>query len=89
MIQDSASSAALCALVAARERATEGESNRRGCDGRLVAYYHPGDIGDAWADGHSGVPREVWESCYQLGVNIIFYAHAEYNKWLEATKERE
>ena len=57
-------------------------------DGRLVAYYHPGDIGDAWADGHSGVPREIWESCFQLGVNIIFYAHAEYNKWLEATKEK-
>lgn len=56
-------------------------------DGRLVAYYHPGDIGDAWADGHSGVAREIWESCFQLGVNIIFYAHAEYNKWLEATKE--
>lgn len=56
-------------------------------NGRLVAYYHPGDIGDAWADGHSGVPREVRESCYQLGVNIIFYAHAQYNKWLEATKE--
>lgn len=56
-------------------------------DGRLIAYYHPGDIGDAWADGHSGVPREVWESCYQLGVNIIYYAHAKYNKWLEATRE--
>ena len=55
-------------------------------DGRLVAYYHPGDIGDAWADGHSGVPREVWESCYQLGTNVIFYAHAQYNKWLENTK---
>ena len=56
-------------------------------NGRLVAYYHPGDIGDAWADGHSGVPREVWESSYQLGVNIIYYAHAEYNKWLERTKK--
>jgi hypothetical protein len=55
-------------------------------DGRLVVYYHPGDIGDAWADGHSGVPREVWESCYQLGVNVIFYAHAQYNRWLESTK---
>lgn len=55
-------------------------------DGRLVAYYHPGDIGDAWSDGHSGVPREVWESCYQLGTNVIFYAHAQYNKWLENTK---
>ncbi len=38
VIQDTASSATLCALLAARERATGGESNRRGCDGRLVAY---------------------------------------------------
>lgn len=69
--------------------APHGRSNALGwvVDGRLVAYYHPGDIGDAWADGHSGVPREVWESSYQLGVNIIYYAHAEYNKWLEATKK--
>jgi aromatic-L-amino-acid/L-tryptophan decarboxylase len=38
VIQDSASSAALCALLAARERATGFASNERGCDGRLVAY---------------------------------------------------
>ena len=38
VIQDSASSATLCALLAARERATGFESDRRGCDGRLVAY---------------------------------------------------
>lgn len=56
-------------------------------DGRLVAYYHPGDIGDAWADGHSGVPREIREACYQLGVNVIYYAHVEYDRWLNATKE--
>ena len=31
VIQDSASSATLCAMLAARERATEGESNIRGC----------------------------------------------------------
>jgi aromatic-L-amino-acid decarboxylase len=37
-IQDSASSASLCALLAARERATGYESNERGCDGRLIAY---------------------------------------------------
>ena len=30
-------------------------------DGRLVAYYHPGDIGDAWADGHAGVKPEITE----------------------------
>ena len=38
VIQDTASSAALCALLAARERATNYASNKKGCDGRLVAY---------------------------------------------------
>jgi aromatic-L-amino-acid decarboxylase len=38
VIQDSASSASLCALLAARERATGYTSNERGADGRLVAY---------------------------------------------------
>lgn len=56
-------------------------------DGRLVCYYHPGDIGDAWADDHSGVSPEVWEACYQLGTNVIFYAHTEYEKWLEVRRE--
>ncbi|MGA3194525.1 MAG: pyridoxal-dependent decarboxylase [Terriglobales bacterium] len=38
VIQDTASSASLCALLAARERSTEFASNRKGCDGKLVAY---------------------------------------------------
>ena len=38
VIQDTASSAALCALLAARERVTGFASNEYGCDGRLVAY---------------------------------------------------
>lgn len=38
VIQDTASSASLCALLAGRERATNYRSNARGCDGRLVAY---------------------------------------------------
>jgi aromatic-L-amino-acid decarboxylase len=38
VIQDSASSASLCALLAARERATGYQVNERGGDGRLVAY---------------------------------------------------
>ncbi len=38
VIQDTASSAALCALLAARERATDYASNDKGCDGGLVAY---------------------------------------------------
>src|SRR5438477_6898625 len=38
VIQDTASSASLCALLAARERATNFASNKRGCDGKLAAY---------------------------------------------------
>ncbi len=38
VIQDTASSASLCALLAARERATGYRSNTEGCDGSLVAY---------------------------------------------------
>ena len=56
-------------------------------DGRWVCYYHPGDIGDAWTDDHSGVSAEIYEACYQLGTNIIFYGHIEYNRWLDAQKK--
>lgn len=38
VIQDSASSANLCGVLAGRERATKFDSNENGCDGRLVAY---------------------------------------------------
>jgi aromatic-L-amino-acid/L-tryptophan decarboxylase len=38
VIQDTASSAVLCALLAARERATNYVTNKKGCDGKLVAY---------------------------------------------------
>jgi aromatic-L-amino-acid/L-tryptophan decarboxylase len=51
VIQDSASSAVLCALVAARERATRFESNRHGCNGRLAAY--------ASTQAHSSVEKAV------------------------------
>ena len=51
VIQDSASSAALCALIAARERATALASNERGCDGRLTAY--------ASSQAHSSIEKGV------------------------------
>ncbi len=38
VIQDTASSATMVALLAARERATEFASNKLGCNGRLIAY---------------------------------------------------
>ncbi|PYJ06034.1 MAG: aspartate aminotransferase family protein [Verrucomicrobia bacterium] len=51
VIQDTASSAILCALLAARERATAFQTNQRGCDGRLVAY--------ASTQAHSAVEKAV------------------------------
>ncbi|HKD62499.1 MAG TPA: pyridoxal-dependent decarboxylase [Candidatus Acidoferrales bacterium] len=38
VIQDTASSSSLCAMIAARERVTNLATNERGCDGKLVAY---------------------------------------------------
>lgn len=55
-------------------------------DGRWVVYYHPGALSDAWRDDHAGIRREIYEMCYQLGVNILFYAHREYNQWLQSQK---
>ncbi len=51
VIQDTASSAALCALLAARERATGYASNERGCDPRLTAY--------ASNQAHSSIEKAV------------------------------
>jgi len=51
VIQDSASSSGLCALLTARERATEYASNERGCDGTLVAY--------ASTQTHSSIEKAV------------------------------
>ena len=51
VIQDTASSATLCALLAARERATNYASNRQGCDSKLVAY--------ASTQAHSSIEKAV------------------------------
>ena len=50
-------------------------------DGRWAVYYHPGALSDAWRDDHAGIRRDVWDMCYQLGINIISYAHREQDQW--------
>ncbi len=49
-------------------------------EGRWVVFYHPGDINDAWKDGHSGAAPQVADQAYKLGVNIIYYAFNQYYK---------
>ncbi len=51
VIQDTASSAVLTAVLAGRERATHFASNAQGCDGRLVAYTS--------SQAHSSVEKAV------------------------------
>jgi aromatic-L-amino-acid/L-tryptophan decarboxylase len=51
VIQDTASSATLCALLAGRERATGSTSNDTGCNGKLVAY--------ASREAHSSIEKAV------------------------------
>jgi aromatic-L-amino-acid decarboxylase len=51
VIQDTASSATLCAVLAARERATNFSSNDQGCGGKLVAYTS--------AQAHSSIEKAV------------------------------
>ncbi len=46
--------------------------------GRWVVYYHPGDVNDAWKDGHSGVSPSLAKASYQLGINIVYYAFTHY-----------
>jgi aromatic-L-amino-acid decarboxylase len=75
VIQDSASAAALCALLAARERATRGLGNERGGDGRLVAY--------ASSQTHSSLEKGVMiagigrENLQQIGVDDRFAMRAD------------
>jgi aromatic-L-amino-acid decarboxylase len=51
VIQDTASSASLCALLAARERATNFASNEWGCNGKLVVYTS--------SQAHSSIEKDV------------------------------
>jgi aromatic-L-amino-acid decarboxylase len=61
VIQDTASSAVLCALLAARERTTNFTTNHKGCDGRLTAY--------ASTQTHSSIEKAVMIA--GLGVNNL------------------
>jgi aromatic-L-amino-acid/L-tryptophan decarboxylase len=75
VIQDTASSAVLCALLAARERATGFHCNEHGGDGRLVAYTS--------TQAHSSVEKAVkiaglgWANLRQIEVDERFGMRAD------------
>jgi hypothetical protein len=47
-------------------------------NGRIVVYYHPGDITDAWKTGHSGASEAVATQAYKLGVDVVYYSFVNY-----------
>ncbi len=47
-------------------------------NGRWIVFYHPGDMNDAWKDGHSGVSKFLGAQSYKLGINVLNYAFNQY-----------
>ncbi len=57
-------------------------------EGRIMVFYHPGDVKDAWKDGHSGASEQVADQAYKLGVNVIYYAfHQYYRRWYDQNED--
>jgi hypothetical protein len=55
-------------------------------DGRWIAFYHPGDMNDAWKSaGFSDVTPDMRDAAMQLGVNLVYYA---FNQWNDAVAKR-
>ena len=52
--------------------------------GRWAVYYHPGALSDAWRDDRAGIKKTIAEMCYQLGINLLFYSHQEYGRWVQS-----
>ena len=45
---------------------------------RWVAFYHSGDLGDAWRNDHAGMDEATTLRAFQLGVNVMNYAFNMY-----------
>jgi hypothetical protein len=45
---------------------------------RWGVFYFPGDLNDAWKDGHSGLDPDLAESAFHLGTNIVYYSFTHY-----------
>ena len=45
---------------------------------RWIAFYHSGDLGDAWRNDRAGMSDAVAQRAFKLGVNIMNYAFNMY-----------
>ena len=54
-------------------------------EGRWIAFYHPGDMNDAWkSQGFTDVTPEMREAAMNLGVNLVYYS---FNQWDDAVSK--
>lgn len=57
-------------------------------EGRWIAFYHPGDMNDAWkSPGFSDVSPEVRDAAMQLGVNVLYYSFTQWNDVVTRTRK--
>ena len=47
-------------------------------NGRLVVFYHPGDMGDAWRNDHAGMEARDYNEVFKMGLNVMNYAFNTY-----------
>lgn len=45
---------------------------------RWVAFYHQGDLNDAWKNGHNQISDAQASQAYKIGINVINYAFNQY-----------
>jgi hypothetical protein len=55
---------------------------------RWVAFYHQGDLIDAWQDSHSGIQEETAILAYKLGLNLLHYAYAQRDEAMKAAEQK-
>lgn len=48
--------------------------------GHWMVFYFPGDLKDAWKNGHYGVSKEVAAQAFHMGFNVLYYAFTYYTE---------
>ena len=57
-------------------------------DGRWIAFYHPGDMNDAWkSQNYTDVSPEMRDAAINLGVNLIYYSFTQWNDTISKLKK--
>ena len=57
-------------------------------DGRWIAFYHPGDMNDAWkSQNYTDVTPEMRDAAINLGVNLIYYSFNQWNDTISKMKK--